>query len=311
MTAPTYTGQAANITPPSFVNIASSTNASPIVITTSGPHGIADGSNVDVINHQVNTAANGVWQIGYISSTTFQLVGSTGNGVGGATGNVRGLYPGAVQLIDGTVGPTAGAFNTPYEFNCDSEAYLFQASGAYKFVQRTELSNTDDTGGTWDQFNLVSNNVYAPNASGNSIGVLGVGSNPYLNQGDILIVEFDVNVEWAAGNNVGSSIAKLALFASMYAPGVTPPTAVRVPGSMRQMGQPNATAGLLFITPARLSATIVIGSTTGFTNPLSGLSMKLYVQAQSPSVVAIASQINMVGDYSARMTQYRPTGVSQ
>jgi hypothetical protein len=66
--------------------IASSTNASPIVITTGAPHGYVSGDKVSIVGHAVNTNANGSWQIVVTGPTTFQLVGSSGNGVGGATG---------------------------------------------------------------------------------------------------------------------------------------------------------------------------------------------------------------------------------
>jgi hypothetical protein len=72
--------------------ISSSTNASPIVVTTSAAHGYSTGDIVVVGGHTTNTAANGTWQLGTVASTTFQLLtlldgnNSTGNGVGGATG---------------------------------------------------------------------------------------------------------------------------------------------------------------------------------------------------------------------------------
>jgi hypothetical protein len=72
--------------------ISSSTNATPIVVTTTGAHGYTTGDIVVVGGHATNTAANGTWQVGTTTSTTFQLltrldaVNSTGNGVGGATG---------------------------------------------------------------------------------------------------------------------------------------------------------------------------------------------------------------------------------
>lgn len=72
--------------------ISSSTNASPIVVTTTAAHGYSNGDIVVIGGHTTNTAANGTWQIAGVTSTTFQLttrldgVNSTGNGVGGATG---------------------------------------------------------------------------------------------------------------------------------------------------------------------------------------------------------------------------------
>jgi len=65
--------------------VVSSTNASPIVVTT-GTHGYETGQKITLFGHLVNTNANGTWVITVLSSTTFELNSSTGNGVGGATG---------------------------------------------------------------------------------------------------------------------------------------------------------------------------------------------------------------------------------
>jgi hypothetical protein len=66
--------------------IASSTNASPIEITTSAPHGYSTGQKVTVVGHLVNTNANGTWEVTVTGASTFELNDSAGNGVGGATG---------------------------------------------------------------------------------------------------------------------------------------------------------------------------------------------------------------------------------
>lgn len=63
---------------PAFITDA--TNASPIVVTTSGAHGFITGQAVRVKNVAGNTAANGTWVIAVLSSTTFSLTGSTGSG---------------------------------------------------------------------------------------------------------------------------------------------------------------------------------------------------------------------------------------
>lgn len=79
---------------PVAVSISSSTNATPIVITTSAAHGLVPGDYVSIANHSTNTNANGVWKVGTTpTSTTFQILqidgsNTTGNGVGGATGNI-------------------------------------------------------------------------------------------------------------------------------------------------------------------------------------------------------------------------------
>lgn len=71
------------------INISSSTNASPISITTSSAHGYSTGDTVFICDHTTNTNAVGTWEITVTGLTTFTLDGSTGNGVGGATGTVR------------------------------------------------------------------------------------------------------------------------------------------------------------------------------------------------------------------------------
>ena len=67
--------------------ITSSTNATPIVVTTP-THGWSNGDHVTIVDHLVNTAANGHWVLANKTATTFELTGSVGNGIGGATGSV-------------------------------------------------------------------------------------------------------------------------------------------------------------------------------------------------------------------------------
>lgn len=59
--------------------VTGATNASPIVITTAA-HGLATGDVVTIASVGGNTAANGTFRVTVVSSTTFQLDGSTGNG---------------------------------------------------------------------------------------------------------------------------------------------------------------------------------------------------------------------------------------
>lgn len=66
--------------------ISSSTNATPIKITTAAAHGYSTGDKVTIVGHLVNTAANGTWTITKVDADEFTLDGSVGNGVGVATG---------------------------------------------------------------------------------------------------------------------------------------------------------------------------------------------------------------------------------
>lgn len=94
------------------INIASSTNVAPIEITTATPlpATLVTGASVVISGHLVNTAANGTWTIIKTGASTFTLTGSTGNGVGGASGIVnQGPTP---AIADRTVEPILFAGET-------------------------------------------------------------------------------------------------------------------------------------------------------------------------------------------------------
>ncbi len=82
-------------TPNAAVNIVSSTNASPIVITTAGDPFVT-GQQVVIANHLINTGANGKWTIIRTGAGTYSLTGSVGNGVGGATGTITRIQTPAI-----------------------------------------------------------------------------------------------------------------------------------------------------------------------------------------------------------------------
>jgi hypothetical protein len=314
MTAPTYNGNAANISPAAAVNVASSTNATPIVFQTSAPHGLLDKQDVEVQGHAVNTAGNGVWQIGFVDSTHFQALGSVGNGVGGATGSVQSLTPtGFVTLVDGTVAPTAGAFNTPSQANLDIGAYLFEKTGAYKLVKYARASNTDDTQSAWDTFTFAANGTWTQSASNTLIAA--VNSAPFINQGDVIEIDFDVSVAWITAGTGGSSSAfQLGLFASMFAPGVAPPAAIRVPGSAHQAGisNPSVAAGGSNQSAMALHLSAAFAAGSGAFPTGNSLGLNLYVQARTFGMANISSQlVSMTGDYVAQVRVFRLTGVPQ
>jgi hypothetical protein len=69
------------------VPIASSTNANPSVVTTTGSHGLAAGDVVEVAGHLVNLAIGGAWLLATASGTTLTIP-TPANGAGAATGTV-------------------------------------------------------------------------------------------------------------------------------------------------------------------------------------------------------------------------------
>lgn len=82
---------------PATKAITSSTNASPIQVTITS-HGFATGDVVQITGHTVNTAANGVWIVTNTGANTFTLDGSTGNGVGGASGTAANINAKTIKL---------------------------------------------------------------------------------------------------------------------------------------------------------------------------------------------------------------------
>ncbi len=85
------------------VAIASSTNATPIEITTSSAHGFITGDKVTIVGHTVNLAANGTWIVTWVSATKFTLDSSVGSGVGGTTGYVGYLNLGGSDVGTGAL----------------------------------------------------------------------------------------------------------------------------------------------------------------------------------------------------------------
>jgi hypothetical protein len=107
--------RAATVTPGAIVipnaavpNLSAATNATPIVCTTGTPHGLTTGNVVTVAGVTGNTNANGTKRVNVLSATTFELVGSAGNGVFGGTGTVvagAGVFTGSgtsVVTVTGT-----------------------------------------------------------------------------------------------------------------------------------------------------------------------------------------------------------------
>ena len=103
------------------VAITSSTNATPIVVTRNS-HGLSNGDTVIVNGHTTNTKANGVWEIANVAANTFELVGSVGNGVGGATGTFRKINNCRVTLASAVTAAIACLGNQGYLTNWTASA---------------------------------------------------------------------------------------------------------------------------------------------------------------------------------------------
>lgn len=107
--------RAATVTPGATVKprtsagtVAGASNATPIVITESAPHGLITGSIVTITGVGGNTNANGTKRINVLSATTYELVGTAGNGAytgGGSVASEPGIFTGtgtSVITVTGT-----------------------------------------------------------------------------------------------------------------------------------------------------------------------------------------------------------------
>lgn len=161
----TYWGIPDNISsPPSALNIASSTNTSPIKITTSAAHNLETGMMVIVANHTLNTAANGLWTVTVVDADEFTLDGSVFNGTGGATGTVQSLDLGGFGIPeDGVDDVEASTFNVAYEAGGDRDTFVW--ADHFLDLRRGPVTLADATPTT---VYLVSNTFLVPDVSANT-----------------------------------------------------------------------------------------------------------------------------------------------
>lgn len=141
--------------------VTSSTDATPIVLTCSGAHGITSGTLeiVSLSGHTTNTNANGVW-LAYAGSTSaLTLIGSAGNGSGaGASGTVSRVKLSYTFLdtiahftlwsfrtastLDQRVGHTCVV--TECTFNLNQDVATWSASGDCLWVLRSKDFSSSD-----------------------------------------------------------------------------------------------------------------------------------------------------------------------
>jgi len=115
------------------VAILSSTNAAPIVVTFQTPHGAATGDIVFISGHTGNGAANGEWSVVVTGASTLRLSGSTGSGVGGATGTGQfDSFPTAITIpSDGDL-RNALSVNAAFEGLADRTKWILDRTGDFR-----------------------------------------------------------------------------------------------------------------------------------------------------------------------------------
>ncbi len=126
-------------------SIASSTDTTPIAITTTAPHGFATADIVQIVGHFVNTNANGEWGITVTGASTFELQSSTatGSGAGVATGTAHvDAYDTSATIPSDGDDLDASAFNVAYEELLDRTQWLKTRRGIYRLVEIQEVVGT-------------------------------------------------------------------------------------------------------------------------------------------------------------------------
>ncbi len=86
---PPQTVNITGVSNPSTVAISGATNATPIVVTTGAAHGLTTGMSVKIASVGGNTAANGLQRVTVLTSTTFSLDNTVGNGAYTSGGTVQ------------------------------------------------------------------------------------------------------------------------------------------------------------------------------------------------------------------------------
>lgn len=283
-----YNGNAGLVTAGNPVAIASSTNTNPIVVTTSGAHGMSTNDTVDIINHTVNTSANGINEVTVLSSTTFSIP-VAGVGVGGATGLAVPLSLGATYQIpsDGDA-LNAASVNVGFETLGDRTARLAVMTGAFKLAIFQQFPHTGAS-------QITQNfNTNISNASGWIS--LNTGSGWTVNgivSGDYIEIDIRTNVQVAPDTVVGS--VEYSIGAGISVPGIGPIFG-KITGSGLTVPVPTGANGP--ITPIALYGIIPNVIQTG----------NLQIVIGGTADLATAHTIAMfgLGDYTTTVRVWRP-----
>jgi hypothetical protein len=221
-----YNGQGSLVSPTvgagTRASIASSTNASPIVVTFGSAPGYITGDTIEIEGHTTNTAANGQWQVTKTGSTTYALNNSTGNGVGGATGYAIDYelsppvtIPANGELAD--MGPLGAAL----EGIANPAPALYRLTGKWRLYD-TYLTTLDTTyWTTWSSTTLSSNTPSQLTSAGSLFSFSSPA--PVVNPGDMFDFSFTTcyNITGIGGTQ------EVAIYPAIAFDGGTP---TRIPG---------------------------------------------------------------------------------
>lgn len=312
-----YDGIPADIVFPTPISISSSTNASPIAVTTSSPHNLLTGAKIRIDGHLVNTNANGIWTITRTGASTFTLNGSTGNGVGVATGTVQEFTYGAPTTIPSDGDPrNAASVNVPYQTLLDRSSVVLLGIGGLKaaakalFIRTNSLSGNSQwasiaagtlTGGVANaltaQVNVgawftdgVNSGINVNSVSGTNGPIFSISG---LAPGDLMVGNWNTT-----GTTTSTSSGWVTVFGAFAAPGTTPtfPTGysqISTPLWLPSDNVQHPLSGFMYSRVPNNTTTFYFGPV--YTSNGSGA-------GQSPT---------LTGDAFFDVTVYRATGVPQ
>jgi len=265
-------GQAALVARPSFVGVLSTSATDPIVVTSSSPHLLTTGDTV-WINGANDVGANGVFPVVVLTSTTFELVGSTNDGGGGSAGLIFSLgYDSTFAIPSDGDTRDAASVDVGLEALADRTAWLASKIGVFVYPHYDQfLFNDDDTGAPWSTNTLAASYAF-------------VDASPqmpfYVVTNDLIEIDFDT----AFINGTPFPGASLALGYTINGGSV-----VKIPGSGISLNQYAQNE----VRPLSLFGRILA--------PSDGLMMLGVVGIKGSG----ASTVNLLGDYTFVGRQWR------
>ncbi len=153
--------------------VTGASNASPIVITTASTQQLQNGMQVTVSSVNGNTAANGTFTVAGLTSTSFQLAGSTGNGNYTGGGKWSAFVPqfGDDPLEVLSTGPNSGQILAGYFFNSTTFRFNPAAAPGSQWTQTAQgkLHNDSSDEESWVKLpdgSILSYDVFASAKSG-------------------------------------------------------------------------------------------------------------------------------------------------
>jgi hypothetical protein len=297
-------GAAGNIAIPAAVNIVSSTDTNPIIVTATA-HNLTQGDSIVINEHATNTSANGTWagaNAPTITGVNTFTIPVAGVGVGGATGYVQSQAAGGTFAIpsDGDT-ENAMSVNVAFEALADRAAFLMTATGALRFmsISTDGVTDTDPGGNTiWDSVTPTPISTWTDLAGGTTWTF----TTANIQKFDRLFFEFHGSV---AIQNSAPNPAQLnvSLWYNLHAFGASPGTYTQVPDSAQHGGVANGITSYaphIFV-PIHCTGQINVGSLN-----TSSITLKL----MGATLDGSGTFGSFTGDYRMTMLQFRPTGLS-